>query len=450
MKKHLLFIFLIVNSCLSCAQNLDSLWAVYNNKAEADTNRLKAIQKLIRNYAGNNPDTAIVLAQQEEQLADLLPPSNKKTWIADAFGNAGFCFMNKGDLPKALDYYLKSLKLYEEIKDKKGIGYCYVYLGLFYYYQAEDLKGLTYFLKALKIKQELGDKNGIGACYVNIGNFYIGKADHTTALYYFLKALEILTEVKNKKYIENCYGNIGNLYFDQFDYTKALEYYIKALRMQQEINDKNGIAITYLNIVELYGRTADYKLSILYGDSALQTSKEIGDIDSERLTYWKLAKTYSKMNRYKEAYECHVKFKTLTDSIFNADNSKQLGDLKTQFEVEKKEAELKIKSDTEKEKIKAVSLEEKKRQELIIGAVAGILLVVVIFSLFLYKRFKVTQKQKQIIEEQKLLVDKAYDELHEKNKEVMDSIYYAEKIQRALITPEKYIANSLNKLMKNS
>jgi len=68
----------------------------------------------------------------------------------------------------------------------------------------------------------------------------------------------------------------------------------------------------------------------------------------------------------------------------------------------------------------------------------------------LYKRFKVTQKQKQIIEEQKLLVDKAYDELHEKNKEVMDSIYYAEKIQRALITPEKYIANSLNKLMKNS
>jgi len=47
------------------------------------------------------------------------------------------------------------------------------------------------------------------------------------------------------------------------------------------------------------------------------------------------------------------------------------------------------------------------------------------------------------------MVDKAYDELHEKNKEVMDSIYYARRIQTALITNEKYIENSLNRLMKN-
>jgi len=47
------------------------------------------------------------------------------------------------------------------------------------------------------------------------------------------------------------------------------------------------------------------------------------------------------------------------------------------------------------------------------------------------------------------MVDAAYESLHEKNKEVMDSIYYARRIQRALITSEKYIANQLNKLMKD-
>ncbi|HXD93789.1 MAG TPA: hypothetical protein VNX01_11275, partial [Bacteroidia bacterium] len=69
------------------------------------------------------------------------------------------------------------------------------------------------------------------------------------------------------------------------------------------------------------------------------------------------------------------------------------------------------------------------------------------FSLFLYKRFRVTQKQKAIIEDQKILVDKAYEELHEKNKEVMDSIRYAKRIQTALITSEKYIESSLSKLI---
>ena len=77
------------------------------------------------------------------------------------------------------------------------------------------------------------------------------------------------------------------------------------------------------------------------------------------------------------------------------------------------------------------------------------LLIVVIFSLFLFKRFKVTERQKTIIEKQKKLVDNAYNELHEKNKEVMDSIRYAKRIQTALITSEKYIANSLNRLIKN-
>ena len=67
----------------------------------------------------------------------------------------------------------------------------------------------------------------------------------------------------------------------------------------------------------------------------------------------------------------------------------------------------------------------------------------------MYKRFKITQKQKQVIEEQKQKVDDAYNLLHEKNKEVMDSIMYARRIQQALITSEKYIENALNKLMKD-
>ena len=85
-----------------------------------------------------------------------------------------------------------------------------------------------------------------------------------------------------------------------------------------------------------------------------------------------------------------------------------------------------------------------------IFAVAGVLLVVVVFSFFLFQRFRLAQKQKVIIEDQKVMVDKAYEHLHEKNKEVMDSIHYARRIQRALITPEPYIHARLTKLKKNT
>ena len=80
---------------------------------------------------------------------------------------------------------------------------------------------------------------------------------------------------------------------------------------------------------------------------------------------------------------------------------------------------------------------------------AGLLVLVGVFAAFMFNRFRITKRQKNIIEKQKVLVDKAYEELHEKNKEVMDSIRYAKRIQTALITSEKYIENALNRLMKN-
>jgi hypothetical protein len=45
-------------------------------------------------------------------------------------------------------------------------------------------------------------------------------------------------------------------------------------------------------------------------------------------------------------------------------------------------------------------------------------------------------------------MDEAYSILHEKNKEVMDSINYAKRIQNALLPSEKCIERNLNKLRK--
>ncbi len=124
----------------------------------------------------------------------------------------------------------------------------------------------------------------------------------------------------------------------------------------------------------------------------------------------------------------------LTDSIFNIENSKQLGDLKTQFEVDKKEAELKVKTEAQQ----AINAEERKRQIFITYSIGFVLLIVIIFSALLYKRFRLTNKQKLIIEEKNR-------EVEEKNKNIMDSIYYARRIQSSLLPTEKYIRRIVNK-----
>jgi tetratricopeptide (TPR) repeat protein len=446
----LILIFLWVAVKKSPAQNLDSLWEIYHNKNHHDTTRLKAIHTIAWSYNSDNPDSSILLAQHELKLAQLVLTIHGRKWVARAYNTIGSAYDTKSNYPKAFEYYLLSLKIWEEIGDKKGIGNCYNNIGIVYKEQGNNKEALKYYLKAQQICEETNNKRGVAACYINVGEIYRNQSEGLKALEYFKKALKIYEETGNNMGVGTCYNNIGNVYIEQANYPKALECYLKALHIREEIGDDQGKGSCQINIGEVYLRLGNYPLALKYSDTALQISRKIGDIDVERLAYINLATTYSKLNRYKEAYENHVKFKALTDSIFNADNSIQLGDLRTKFEVEKKEAELKIKSDAEQEKLKAIAGEEKKIQRVVLSSVAGVLLLVIVFSLFLYKRFKVTQRQKHVIEEQKVLVDRAYDELHEKNKQVMDSIRYAKRIQTALITSEKHIENSLNRLMKNN
>ncbi|MDO8999708.1 MAG: hypothetical protein Q7W45_08085, partial [Bacteroidota bacterium] len=67
--------------------------------------------------------------------------------------------------------------------------------------------------------------------------------------------------------------------------------------------------------------------------------------------------------------------------------------------------------------------------------------LVLILALFILRGYKQKQKANAIIITQKRLVD-------EKQKEILDSIRYAKRIQTALLPNEKYIDKSLQKLNK--
>jgi serine phosphatase RsbU (regulator of sigma subunit) len=98
---------------------------------------------------------------------------------------------------------------------------------------------------------------------------------------------------------------------------------------------------------------------------------------------------------------------------------------------------------TEHEKQLAIEKEAKAKQKVITYATAGGLGLVALFLVFVFNRLQVTRKQKTVIEEQKTVVEKAHHELEEKNKEIMDSITYAKRIQSAILPPTKLVKEYL-------
>jgi tetratricopeptide (TPR) repeat protein len=545
--KKLLYILLFVIASIaeqSVAQNLDSLWKVYNNTAQADTNRLTAIDFITRNYWGNNPDTAIMLAGQEIKLAQTTkqrkyeanafynigvafyyksnftealknylaslkireelkdkkgianscsdigviyqnlgnyPEALKKHFtalkareelkhkqgIAGSYGNIGEIYRLQGNYPEALKNYFASLKIEEEINDRRSIGASYNNIGLVYYKQGNYPEALKNHFAALKIREELKDKKSIAGSYINIGSIYYDQGNYPEALKNYLASLNIKEEIGDKRGIANSYNGIGNIYYSQGNYAEAFKSYFASLKIREEIGDKDGMANSFINMGQLntklaaqpravtlsllkgLGNTASLsmaKVAQVYLDSALQLSKEIGSKEWMKESYANLAVLDSTMGNYKAAFEHHKLYIIYRDSLTNEETKKKSMQASMQYEFDKKE----IATKAEQDKLDAINAEEKKKQQIVIYAVAGLLVLVGVFAVFMYNRFRITQKQKAVIEEQKVLVDKAYETLHEKNKEVMDSIRYAKRIQTALITSEKSITNMLSRLTKSN
>jgi serine phosphatase RsbU (regulator of sigma subunit) len=119
----------------------------------------------------------------------------------------------------------------------------------------------------------------------------------------------------------------------------------------------------------------------------------------------------------------------------------------------------------EQEKKEVLAKEEKAKQRLILLSVSLGLFLVFVFALFMYNRYKLTQKQKSIIEKQKEEVDNQRlladsrrviaekqkeiieNQKHlveEKQKEILDSINYAKRIQLTLLANEQFLKDNLN------
>jgi len=131
----------------------------------------------------------------------------------------------------------------------------------------------------------------------------------------------------------------------------------------------------------------------------------------------------------------------LNDSIYQEESATKIAQMAVRLELSGKEKEIELLNIDKK--LQQLELKNKRNQQY--GLYGGLILVIA-FAGFMYNRFKITQKQKAVIEQQKEIVEKAHLLLEEKNNEVIASIRYAKRIQDALLTSQKYIERNINRL----
>ena len=229
-----------------------------------------------------------------------------KHGIAVIIGNIGLIYYNQGDYQKALDYYFKSLKKGEELGDKTLIATPLGNIGIVYNDQAINSKSQTegdslfnkaleYYLKSLKMKEELGNKKGIGNTLGNIGSMYADEAQkikedksakkellEQKALEYDFKALKIGEELGDKNRITIQFGNIGAVYTDSKKYAEAEKYLLQALAIDTTIGFLNHAKDTHEQLSKLYSQTNRYQLALEHFKKAMTLKDSLFNADKNK------------------------------------------------------------------------------------------------------------------------------------------------------------------------
>jgi len=371
-------------------------------------------------------DDAIKLYQETLIIQTEL---DNKDGIATILNNLANIYDDKGNIPKALEFYQNSMEIRVEIGDLSGVASTLNNLAYLYTKLEEYDMAIENFTESLEMSIELEDDRYVSLALNNLGYVYQKQGDLVKSEKYHQESLAIRIKIDDLKGIAMSNNMLGMVAKDNLEYNKALDFFKVSLKIYSDNNSLKGVGTTLSNIGETYILKGNY----LEADKCIQQSLDIATELGYPLDIQIAAEMLTEINKqkgdWKKAIEMYELFILMKDSLKNIENNKLIIKQNLQKEYEKMTladslltAEEKKVTDAEIETHKAQIDQEQTKRYALYGGLA----IVILFGVFMFNRFLVSQKKNYLIQEQKEIVQ-------EKNKEILDSINYAKRIQSAIL-----------------
>ncbi len=261
----------------------------------------------------------------------------------------------------------------------------------------------------------------------NISILLLNTGDYDSALVYNSLSAEIYKANKDNSAYANSVLGFAEMMIKKGDLESALAKASEALSMYETSKIDLGIANSSLVLGEINYLKKDYSSSLKHYEVALAKAEMLNFMSIKRDAYLGISKAYSGLKKFEEAYQSQLLYKVMDDSISSEVIESKMMEMEVKYDINKKENLL-------KENEHQLELQSKQRNQLLLVVAASFVLLIVFFFAYRQKR-----KSNKIISEQKRLVD-------EKQKEIIDSINYARRIQQSLLPTQKYIEKNFTRL----
>lgn len=359
----------------------------------------------------------------------------------------------QGRWVESLDLYYESLRVFELAHDEYSQSVVMANIASMYEQMRDPEKAKEYYQKTYALKKSVGDRYGEAIVLMDLADYDVDEKRFNDGLTKLDTALGIFSEFGSQRDISFAYQAKGILYAAKKEYSLAQENFIRAIKMQREIGLRSELARTLAGIGNLERDHNHTAQAISYCLEGYTIASEVGDLNEEKKNCNCLTQAYEQSGNAKEALRFYKRMSVLSDSLNNDEVTRKAATKEMEFGFAKQ----KLRDSLEQAQVNRIKDLQLREQEAVIASdrmqknllYGGIILVMIIAFLsirsYLIKkkdnRIIAAQKaevemQKEIVEEQKIIVE-------EKNKEILDSINYAKRIQTAILPPVKLVKEYL-------
>ncbi|MES2109558.1 MAG: tetratricopeptide repeat protein [Bacteroidota bacterium] len=357
------------------------------------------------------------MKENAEKCLEISKKYNFPIRMAAAYNGLGIYYWQTGNYTEAIKNHLAALKIREQLKDEGGIAKSLGNLGLVYLDNEKLKEAESYSLQGLALGKKIHDDYIIINCLHTLTNVYNAKKDFNKSLQYALEAEPICLKDDNKRGLSQIYSSMANCYSALKQYDKALTYQLKVLELDKFFGDTKQVSDTYCNIAEIYSGKGRYSEGISWAKQALALSKQTQYKHGEQNAWVTLSGLYEKTGDYKQALIAYQKYKEVNAAAINENNDKQIAQMQTQYETEKKENRITLLN--KENTIQKLSISSRNKT---IGIIAALfLLSAIIVALFFYRN-RLKQKAKEL-KQQDMLTKAVVDAEENERKRIASDLH---------------------------
>jgi PAS domain S-box-containing protein len=245
----LIFLFLTLLGQSGYAQNssIDSLRTVLKSASGREF-RFAILKQLAFEYRQSKPDSSLYFGLTAIELGNQLRFDKQ---LAEAYNFVGLAHSYKGELARAFDNYQSALRLAEVSRDDVQIGHSYNNLGRLFLQIGDAPQAMLYFLIAKKSFESVNDLPGLSYVYRSFSEWQESKKDYDSAIFFSSKALNLRRQLPGKNSLVSAIMDVGQLYQQKKEYSKATTFLKEAESLASKNRDPFLLAEIKIRTIEL-------------------------------------------------------------------------------------------------------------------------------------------------------------------------------------------------------